>query len=412
VSDDGAGALLVNPAALARRDGERAQLGVAFTDDEISWLAAADAPIARNQSASDFAPTGAAIGSIGPWVIGLGAMTASITDRTLRSPSDLPPPELGNAFEYRYAGIAGAFERDTVTVGVARRLGDNFALGLSFGASRVTISERRRVWAGFSGRDVLGDPELDVEASFAGTDWFVPSITAGLLYAPSEAPLELALSAQWLQTVTIEGDASGSTAETPRAPRLTASDPEATLRVRQPITVRAGARYIGERFVAEVGGDLWLAPDAAAQTAWRVSGLRVIDRSGVSTDLTRIPSRLSMRTHGAARAAADVELVDGFLWATAGYAYQVAGVAERRQSPSFGDLGGHTLALGLEGTAGGFTLTLGWSRMWSRSRRVTEPALALDNPFAAGDGTVGHGTYDGSVDQVGILVDAEWDAPE
>lgn len=412
VSDDGAGALLVNPAALARREGARAQLGVAFTDDEVSWLAAADAPIARNQSASDFAPTGAAVGSVGPWVIGLAAMTASVTDRALRSPSDLPPNELGNAFEYRYAGIAGAFERDAVTAGVARRLGDNFAAGLSVGVSRVTISERRRVWAGFTGRDVLGDPELDVETSFAGTDWFVPSVTAGLLYAPSEAPLELAVSAQWLQTVTIDGDASATTAGTARAPSLAGSEPTATLRVRQPVTIRAGARYIGDRFVAELGGDLWIAPDSAAQTTWRVSGLRVVDRSGVEADLARIPSRLSMRTHGAVRGAADVEIVDGFLWATAGYAYQVAGVAEHRQSPAFGDLGGHTLAFGLEGTAGGFTLTLGWSRTWSRTRRVTEPVLALDNPFAAGDGTVAHGTYDGSVDQVGILVDAEWDAPE
>lgn len=401
----------MNPAAIARREGLRAQLGLAFTDDEISWLTAADGPVARNQSASDFAPTGAAIGSLGPWVIGIGAMTASVTDRELRGPRDLPPSELGTAFDYRYAGIAGAFQRDTVTVGVARRLGETVAVGVSLGVSRVTISERRRVWAGFSGRDVLGDPELDVETSFAGTDWFVPSATVGVLFAPSEAPLELALSGSWLQTVTIDGDAAATSAETARAPRLVSNSPDAKLRVRQPLTLRAGARYLGDRFVAELGGDLWLAPDAAALTTWQVSGVRVIDPSGVSTELSRVPSRLSLRTHGAVRGALDVELADGFLWATGGYAYQVAAVSERRQSPSFGDLGGHTMALGLEASAGGFTLTFGWSRTWSRTERVTEPVLSLDNPFGAGTTGVAHGTYDGSVDQVGILVDAEWDAP-
>lgn len=411
VGDDGAGALLVNPAAMARREGERGQLGLAFIDDEISWHAADDAPIARNQSASDFAPTGAAIGSVGPWVVGLGAMTSAVTDRELRPPSDLPPQELENAFEYRYAGIAGAFQRDTVTVGVARRIGDSFAVGAALAASRVTISERRRVWAGFSGRDMLGDPDLDVETSFAGTDWFVPSVTAGVLYASSEAPLELGASIAWTQTVEIDGDAGALTADTPTAPRLAVDDPRARLHVRQPLAVRAGGRYIADRYVVELGGDVWLAPDSAAETTWAVSGIRVIDRSGVATDLRRVPSRLSMRTHGAMRAALDVELIGGFLWATGGYAYQVAGVAQTRQSPSFGDLGGHTLALGLEGSAGGFTFTLGWSRTWATTRRP-DTALALDNPFGTGERLAPVGTFDGSIDQIGILLDAELDAPD
>lgn len=414
VGDDGAGALLVNPAAMARREGERAQLGMAFIDDEITFLLDDDAPIAGNQSGSDFAPTGAAIGSVGSWVVGLGAMTAAVTERTLRPP-DLPAPgELENGYEFRYAGIAGAAQRDSVTLGIARRIGDTMAIGAAFAASRVTISERRRVWAGFSGRDVIGDPELDVEASLAGTDWFVPSVTVGVLLAPTEAPLELGASVAWTQTVEIDGDAGAITYDTANAPRISRSsgtDPSATLRVRQPLAVRAGGRYIGERFVVELGGDLWFAAEAASQTTWRVSGLRVTDRSGVATDLRQVPSRLSMRTHGAMRGAVDVELIGGFLWATGGYAYQVASVAGTRQSPSFGDLGGHTMALGLEVAAGGFTFTAGWSRTWSR-RQVSPTVLALDNPFTAGDRLAPLGVYDGSVDQVGILIDAELDAPD
>jgi hypothetical protein len=415
VGDDGVGALLMNPAAMARREGERAQVGLAFSDDEISWLAASDAPIARNQSASDFAPYGAAIGSVdiggATYVIGLGAMTSSVTDRQLRSPNDLPPDELENAFEFRYAGIAGAAQRDTVMLGVARRIGDSMAAGVGFGVSRVTISESRSVWAGFDGRDRIGDPELDVEASFAGTDWFAPSVVAGVLVAPSEAPVELAASVTWTQTVEMDGDVAARTAGTQMAPSIAASDPKSHLRMRQPVTVRAGGRYLGERFALEVGGDVWIAPRAASNVAWDVEGVRVIDRSGVVTEMRHVPSRLSMRTHGAFRAAVDAQLIGGFLWATAGYAYQVASVAETRQSPSFGDLGGHTMALGLEGTAGGFTLTLGWSRTWATARR-TESVLEMDNPFGAGDASVPRGVYDGSIDQVGILLDAEWETPE
>lgn len=412
VGDDGAGALLVNPAAMARREGTRGQLGLAFIDDEVTWHGAADAPIVRNQSASDFVPTAAVFAAVADgWVAGIGVMTAAITDRSVRSPSDLPPSQLGNAFEHRYAGIAGTFQRDTVTVGVARRIGDSFALGIAVGASRVTLGETRRVWAGFSGRDVIGDPELDVETTFTGTDWFAPSAIAGLLYASTEAPLELGASIGWMQTVDTDAEIAAFAASTAAAPRIIASDASATVRVRQPLAVRAGGRYIGERFVAELGGDLWIAPTSAAATAWEVRGVRVVDRSGVETDLARVPSRMSMRTHGAVRAAVDAQLIGGFLWATAGYAYQVAGVSAARQSPAFADLGGHTLALGLEGTGGGFTFTLGWSRTWSRARRPLA-TLALDNPFAAGDRVVPEGRYDGSIDQIGIVIDAEWDAPD
>ena len=410
VGDDGAGALLVNPAAMARREGKRGELGVAFVDDEIVWNAVG-APPARNQSPSDFAPTGAVVDSIGPWVFGLGAMTSSISDRALRPPSDLPPSELGHQFDFRYTGIAGAQQRDTVTLGVSRRIGDNFAVGAAVGVSRVTISETRRIWAGFSGRDALTDPNLDVELRFAGVDWFVPSAVIGGMFVTDQAPLELGASVAFSQAVDFDGDVAALAGDAPNSPRVRVTNPRSSFRMRQPVTLRAGARYLGDRFVAEIGGDLWVAPRAAASTTWDIAGVRVSDRSGVIQDVNQVPSRLSLRTHGAARAAVDVELIGGFLWATAGYAYQVAGVAETRQSPSFGDLGGHTMALGLEGTAGGFTFTLGMSRTWSTTR-MPDSALRLDNPFTAGDTTVPLGEYDGSVDQIGVLVDVELDPGE
>lgn len=416
IGDDGGGALLVNPAAMARRAGARAQLGFLFADDEIAWqgskLSAGEdpqpPPVVRNQSASGMAPFGAAIGSVGPWVIGLGAMTSGLSERTLRRPSDLPPSSLDNKFEFRYAGIEGAMRRDTVAFGVARRIGDTLAIGASLSATRVQLIETRRMWAGFGGRDRIGAPQQDIEVSFDAEDWFVPGAMAGVLLAPGDGPLELGASIGWTQTVRVDADVAAS--GTPRGPAISKSRASARLHLRQPVALRAGARYLGERFVLELGGDLWIAPEQARAPRWLVRDVSVLDPSGVEVDLIYVPSRISMRTHGAVRGAVDAELIGGFLWATAGYAFSVGAVSADRQSPTFGDLGGHTLALGLEGTAGGFTFTIGWSRTWSVAFRSSS-RLELDNPFHAGTAEVPGGVYDGSIDQIGILIDAELDAP-
>lgn len=408
VGDDGGGALLINPAAMARRDTTRGQVGIAVVDDSVQWQSATQAaPLSTGKAGSRLAPLAAAIGSLGPWTLGAGVMTAAVSERSLPRPGDVRE-SFGASFDYRYAGIAGAFRRDTLALGGARRLGDSIALGVSLGASQVRVAEHRRMWAGFAGRDIneVGKPDADIDIALGGMDRFVASAVAGVLYAPVDTPIELGASLAWTDKVEVDG-AVGATGNPPDGPMIDPTWPlTASLLVAQPVTVRAGGRYIGDRVVAELDGDLWISSGAAESTSWSVHGVRVVDPSTVAVDLWRVPSRISQHTHVAMRTAIDVELIPGFLWATGGYAFSTLGTPASRLSPSFGDLGGHTLGLGLETSSGGFTVTLGWSRTWSRATRAPT-RLQLDNPFAAGDGPVYDGTYDAALDQIGILIEGE-----
>jgi hypothetical protein len=405
VGDDGGGALLINPAAMARRDTTRVQLGAAVIEDQVSWLSdTRNAPRSSSQAGSSLAPLGAGIGAIGGWIVGVGVMTSGVLDRSLPRPGDVQG-DLNDEFDYRYTGIAGSYRRDTLSIGAARRIGSSLALGLSLGASQVRVAEHRRIWAGLDGRDVVGDPAADVDLAMSATARLTPSAVAGVLYAPEDAPIELGASVAWSGIARLDGKVTGT--GTAIGPRVDYTGSRAAhLDVRQPITVRAGGRYVGDRIVAELDGDLWIARRGADAAVWSLDGVRVVDPSGVSTDLRRLPSRIAQHTHVAVRTAIDVALMPGFLWATGGYAYANLATPGDRMGPSFGDLCGHTLGLGLEAISGGATISLGWSRTWSLSTRAPS-ALRLDNPFAVGDGPVPSGRYDGALDQVGILVELE-----
>jgi hypothetical protein len=407
VGDDGGGALLINPAAMARRDTWRIEAGAAMVDDDVRWQTdAGGAPLTRGQAGSRLMPLAAVIGAVGDWVVGAGAMTAAISERSLARPRDVRA-DLGASFDYRYTGIAGGYRRDTLALGIARRIGDSLALGLSIGASQLNVTEHRRIWAGFAGRaQMIGEPTSDVDVVLTGTDRMSESAVLGLLYAPENTPIELGASVGWARTVALEGTIE-AVGNPPDGPSIVEASPlRAQLTVQQPLSVRAGGRYIGDRIVLELDGDLWIAPRGTASTSWSVQGVRIVDPSGVGVYLRRVPSRISQHTHVAMRTALDVELIPGFLWATCGYALATPGMPASRLSPTFGDLGGQTLGLGLETTAGGLTVTLGWSRTWAVS--IAAPTeLSLDNPFMAGDGPVPSGTYDGSLDQIGVLLELE-----
>jgi hypothetical protein len=410
VGDDGAGALLINPAAMARRDTLRGEIGAAVIDDTVEWESdAIGAPRSSGRAGSRLAPVGAMIGAIGGWVLGVGVMTAAAVERALPRPGDVPgtaPDKLGATYDYRYAGIAGSYRRDTVALGVARRLGDSLALGAALGAARVAVYEHRRIWASAAARDPDAMPEADLDLRVSATDPISLSAVAGLLYAPAEAPIEVGASVGWTDVVQLDGTvrAVGSP-DTQIA--VTTDAARATMHVAQPVAVRAGARYVGDRVVAELDGDLWIARPGSESIAWSIRGLSVADGTQPAVEPHRVPSRIAQQSHLALRTAVDVALVPGFLWATAGYAFSTRGTPAARLSPSFGDLGGHTLGLGLETTAGCITVTLGWSRTWSQMTS-TPSELRLDSAYPGSDGPVLPGTYDGgSIDQVGVLVAAE-----
>jgi hypothetical protein len=416
VSDDGAAALLANPGGMARRDGARVQLGLAFVDDEMSWIAAQSTPVAHDQSSSQLLPQLAIEGSLGCYVVGAALVTTANSERLLRSPTPLgiPPNVYGRSFDYRYAGLGGAFRRDTAVIGIARRLGDTVAAGVSLGLSRVSIGEQRRLWAGDVARDRLADPAHDIELTFDATDNFVPSAAAGVLVAPEDSRVELAASLAWSAPARPHGDVHGIGASSNT--EVVVDSSATRVEIEQPVIARTGMRWLGERWIGELGAELWYVPARARATRWILDDVTVVDTTTLGAsreaELPSVTSRISSRTHGAVRAAVDVELIAGFLWATAGYAYATAGVAGTRQSPTFGDLGGHTVGAGLEATAGGITVTLGWGRTWSVKSAEPVTRWRFDNPFHTGDAAIPGGTFDGSTDMLGVSIDAELAAPE
>lgn len=418
VSDDGGGALLVNPAAIARREAARVQVAVAFLDDEMYWLHSLSAPAVRDQSSSRLFPLVAIEGAIGDWTLGAAISTAAHSERLLRRPGRIPPADYGNSFEYRYAGLGGSLRRDTIAVGAAHRIGETVAVGFGVAGSRVAVSELRRIWIGEENRVVRGareapgNPAQDAELGMTAAG-YVPTVTAGILVAPADSSIELGASASWTAPARTRGDVVGDVIG---EGRLEFGSTRARLEVEQPLVVRTGARWLADRWIAELGGDLWIFPKRAGAQLWRFDDLRVIDTTTIGSPrdakIATLPSRLSNRTHGALRAALDVELMPGFLWATTGYAFLTAGTADARQSPTFGDLGGHTFAAGLEATVGGFTVTFGIARAWSVKEPQPVSRWRLDNPFGTGDREVPDGTYDGSVDMIGLSLDAELWAPD
>ena len=419
VSGDGGTSILVNPAGLARRTETRAQVGVALHDADSTYQApdaeAENSPMIRDRAQPVSAPSAGVATSLGPVVLGGAILVAGSLERTLPSPQvGQPPADVERLFPHRYGGLELDFRRRVLVVGAATRIGEWLGVGIAAGAADVEIGERRRLWAGFAGRtadEQVGAAAWDVDLSLRATDHFVPLAAAGVLVAPPQLPVEMAAAVTWSADAFPDGTAS-LIAAGESSPVIIDSGAGAELRVASPTVLRTGLRYLGERFTAELAGDLIWHREAGKLPVWRVHDLAVQDvLSGRVDAVERVPSLAAVRDHAAVRGAVDVEAVPGLLWLTAGYAFATAGTARAHLSPVFGDTGGHTLAIGAEASWNLVTVTLGYARLIAATRTVgaDQTAVEVVNPFDAGTAPAAPGRHGRAHDAVGLAIEVAWE---
>jgi hypothetical protein len=408
VSDDGIGALLAEPAGLARRTQARGQASLSLVDADVGVTTPDHAAAVADQSTGALAPAAAAEDAVGPLVIGAGYATTAAWTRALPEPAPgQPPADIARLYPYRYAGLGGSYTRRTIVAGAAWHPTDTLAIGVSGRLDQIALIEHRRLWAGSGGRDAPTDATRDVDLALDASAGIVPGGAIGVLYAP-DAPIELAAGASASTGAHLDGSASAGQVG---APIVSSVAPSASIDLPAPITVRAGARWLAARWTAEVEGELALAPSRTAPT-WTVSGVRVVDpTTNVAAELGAVPSLAVTQAHGSARAAVEVELARGLCWLTGGYAWSSRSTPYAYVAPAFADLGGHTIAGGIELSAAGFTITAGWSRTLTTTAVIGDGAVTQVNPFgaAAGSQVANLGTYRTDRDVVAISVELSLD---
>ena len=187
-------------------------------------------------------------------------------------PASCRPSCRATASTYRYAGIAGTLRRDTVTVGVARRIGDSLAVGVSVGVSRVTV-ERGSRRCGPGSRPRRDRAIRRTTSSVVDRRDRRSRRRARSPACSSRRPtrrIELAASVGWdarRARLAATSAAAGSTevgVAHDRARRR-------ALELHQPLTLRTGARWLGDRWIAEVDGDLWLFRTAPRPRRWQLA---------------------------------------------------------------------------------------------------------------------------------------------
>lgn len=403
VSDDGAAAVQRNPAGLARRDGRRAQLALGVRSERLDD-ARAGAPIAATGQPAQLTGAVFAAGSAGPMVIGV-ALVDTRRGAALPAPTAFTAPDqLVTRFGHRYAGLTWRRDQRTLAVAVAARVNDWLALGVTGSLAAVTVEERRRLWAGFSGRDVIGDPARDVDVTLRGEDAVVPGATFAALLAPAALPIELAAAVSTANTVHADGDALVVAAD-PREIEVDAARARATLALATPLRARVGGRWLAERWSVEANLEVARVPARAGAPRWDLSRATLIDRVGVATELTTVASRAARTDHVAASLAFDVEVLPGLGWLTLGAAHRTSATPTGTMTATAGAPPLTTLAIGAEVVAGPVTVTVGASHGWYHATTQTASTLGYDDPFAPAPGDVGVAVVRGGVDEVALAVE-------
>jgi hypothetical protein len=417
VSGESGAALITNPAGLARSSSLRVQLGVALHDDDASFRApdagAQDSPTVADRSEPVLAPSGAIHGALGPVVVGAAVLELGHLDRLLPAPAyGQTDEDVARLFPHRYGGLELRYRRRVAVAGAAMRIGEWLGAGASIGASDVELGERRRIWAGFADRDQLAYPTRDLDLALSGRDHMVPFASAGVLVAPPSLPIEIGAAVSGSADAHLDGDvALASTAGHPFPEPRSGGEPAAALHLGMPATLRGGARYVGDRLLVEVGADLTWYRASGKIPVWHTTGASVRDDTGQTAEMGDVPSLVALRDHTALRGAVDVEVVPGLLWLTAGYAHASGGTALSRLSPAFGDIAGHTISLGAEGTWNQITFDLGIARRLSPSVDVAagDSDVEVENPFRKGTASAGAGRHGRAHDAVGLTVEVAWE---
>lgn len=411
VSEDGAAALWLNPGGMVRRSQRRLELGVSLQDADRNFTAAhaPDSPTISDRGTLRAAPSFGVQGSSGRLVFGAGYIERGDVDRVLpRAQLDLPAGDVVRLFPHRYAGTGLSYVRRSLAVGAAVRVAAWLGVGASVGASHTELQERRRIWAGFGSRDMpLGNPTRDLVMELDVRDRFAPEATIGALVAPPQLPLELALSFGYRDAARLDGDAALAPTTSQAFPQPLASNGSARIDQGSTFELRAGLRYLGERVLLEADARMTLRMNEDSH--WALADVRVRDDTGIIAELTRAPTLVDRRDHARVGAAADIEVVRGFLWLTAGYAFRSAATRRERTSAIHGDTATHTFAVGAEGHWSRNTLTIGYSRDLSRSLTIGDSAATFVNPFEAGAAVIGNGRYDHARDAFGVRFEVAWE---
>ncbi len=411
VSEDGALALLVNPSGLARRGQLRLQIGTALHDDDGQYRTdGANSTTITDRARPVTTPLIGLQGALGPIIVGAAYVQTGDLDHRLPSPEfNQPGDEVSALFPHRYGGTSMSYQRHTVAIGGALRATNWLGVGAAISAAWVGVDEQRWIWSGFADRDgAPGNPTRDLELAISARDYFVPGICLGLLIAPPMQPMELAMSVAYGGDAHLDGDATLQATRVTDYPLPSVVDPRSATALATPLVVRAGLRYLGDRLYIEGNGELYIYPDRDPQS-WSLTGISARDETGLVADLEHVPTLFDQRSHAAARLAVDLEVVRGFLWLTTGYAHRSAASHSDRVTAAYGDLGGHTVALGAEGQWSSMTMTIGFARTLARAVDVTQSSLLLYNPFAGGTTTIGNGHYQRAHDAFGAHLEVAWD---
>ena len=413
VSDDSGFAILANPAAITRRSQPRFGIAMRFinNDTKIDSGPSNDNRVTKDKSG----PTASlglsyAQGFGKRWVVAIALAQSRQRKRNFDVPTfNGNPADINSRFRTRYGGLSSLARTESLAVGAAIRATEGLAFGLSVIANRHRLTERRSIWAGVPGRDPVASAERDLFLSLSAETPVAVGASAGVLVAPLEFPIEFAAGLVLEQPRTLVGDG--------RLDQTTDIDspiggPAQTATVVRPgsLSLRAGLRYLSDRFALEVGGEYARTWRRGAAANWKfATPLTVEDAlSTARGEIGIVPVLTLADSHLSGAASIEVATAEGFLWLTAGYRFTSAIAPSVQRNSVFEPGQKHQLSVGVEAIFSPFTITLGYSRVQWPSVGGEDSVIPIISPLAETNLEVGNaspGTHSNSSDTIGLAIE-------